>query len=363
MKKHENFTNMDAYGMVALMRPSGLTFQQMNNVLDDCNLSEYKTKNISNLIRYSDSKELTQKKGNKKKYTFSAKNSKRLIHCNGLFYPNYQYFLSNEKFRNICIQHINLFPQPEKDNQGFYDLTTNLILLSKITNKDIWTEICFNASNDIKIMMRAYNEINLKPTPKQISELLSHIFANQFAIVFTKYGIHTESPEIDDLPDLIIDYDKKSEIKVSKGSNTNDGNINWRGGNFSKRYGSYFMISWNWINDTDINVFVSYVYLSKDNWNYRDNYYGCTIQINELFSDFNPYIIIGDITMSKMKKARAVYHNITPTLHQTIDLPQSILDSMTIYPIELETENKPCTALVKYTPFNLTPQGHFPILF
>lgn len=178
------------------------------------------------------------------------------------------------------------------DNNGLLDLATDPIWLEKLTSPEHWSNICKILEISLKKQLQSNIDEGID-NMKIISEWLS----SKICVAVAEYFDNVEAPKSTNLPDLIANMNLKSEVKTAKASGNN---VSWRGGELSKRNGSFFFFSWT-IEDNQIKFFVCYAYILKEDWEKRqkEGYYGPTISANELFNEYNPYVIIGERIVTK----------------------------------------------------------------
>ena len=87
---------------------------------------------------------------------------------------------------------------------------------------------------------------------KSISEILSKIIGQILALKASEmFGVEVITTNCDNDPDIIFIEDGiKYALEVKTAKCDDNGNVIWRGGEFSKRDGDYFFVTWNWIDDT-----------------------------------------------------------------------------------------------------------------
>ena len=156
--------------------------------------------------------------------------------------------------------------------------------------------------------------ISLGIKNKLVSELISEMTEKLAAEYFSKLynSDKVRCAKNDNEPDIIFDNDS-IEIKVAKVSNQNI--VSWRGGEYSKREGTFILIAWNFcINDKDCFKFAVYkVNLTKQDWimSKVKNYYATIYNMNALTSNPSHMSIIGDYIVSKRKNVKPLLVSIT----------------------------------------------------
>lgn len=290
--------------LVCLNFPNGLTYDEINQKLRDIGLPNEKMSHIQSLTRNSISL---------KEYTYSTVNAKnkRFVYKDGKFLPNFNFL----KYHNeeMCREEMDMsdeyYEMPIKDHMGFYDLSSSALFLSMFFHKHYWMKIIKKLKEGIYEFILLQKKRN---NPANLSKNVSIEISQELATVMSKILPNVEDPAKDNKPDLIINLIYKSEIKVSKRNSTT---TVWRGGEYSKRFGSFFFVSWDWgENNTDenpeINISVTYTYLERKNWNGKSNkkkfeisdnpnqkpkekapYYGVSISEKELFEKFNSIFV------------------------------------------------------------------------
>ena len=299
-----DINKVDLYSTILMNNPEGLSFDEINIILNDSGNGKYVLKNEANLIRASDSKN-----GG---YTHTANRKKRFIHNKidktNIFYPNIDYYLNKDLSPVLKYKH--LLPQPEKIGD-YLDICTEPVFLKMFTSEYMWDNIMKKSLTDLKHISSAFNDVNIEFKNKNISETLSNIIAENFAYQYNELSFfHIEVGPTDQHPDLIITNnfnfeEMKCEIKVAMGDK--NGAVGWRGGANCKRYGSYFLVTW-FLKEDSIGAFVTYTYLKNNNWvSGHKEYYATGIKIHDLFKLYNPHPIIGKTQLSSQKNIRADY--------------------------------------------------------
>lgn len=148
---------------------------------------------------------------------------------------------------------------------------------------------------------------------KLISELISEITEKVAAKYFAKLynSDKVRCAKNDNEPDIIFDKDS-IEIKVAK---TTDNNVvSWRGGEYSKREGTFILIAWNFCNsEKDCFKFAVYkVNLTKQDWivSKVKNYYATIYNMNLLVANPSHQNIVGSYSISKRNIAKPVLASI-----------------------------------------------------
>ena len=151
--------------------------------------------------------------------------------------------------------------------------------------------------------------ISYRVKNKLLSEVMSFYTENVAAEYFSKlYNSDKVRPaKNDNEPDIIFDKDS-IEIKVAK---TTDNNVvSWRGGEYSKREGTFILIAWNFCNsEKDCFKFAVYkVNLTKQDWIMSNvkNYYATIYNMNLLVANSSHQNIVGSYSISKRNIAKPV---------------------------------------------------------
>ena len=138
---------------------------------------------------------------------------------------------------------------------------------------------------------------------KSISEILSKIIGQILALKASEmFGVEVITTNCDNDPDIIfIEDGVKYALEVKTAKCDDNGNVIWRGGEFSKRDGDYFFVTWNWIDDNcEFDIFVAHTFVKKTNWKpSRENYYAPTMPIEHLVIQENFMPFIGSMKLSK----------------------------------------------------------------
>jgi hypothetical protein len=156
--------------------------------------------------------------------------------------------------------------------------------------------------------------ISLDIKNKLVSELISEMTEKLAAKYFSKLynSDKVRCAKNDNEPDIIFDKDS-IEIKVAKVCNGNI--VTWRGGEYSKREGTFILIAWNFCNDTkDCFKFAVYkVNLTKQDWivSKVKNYYATIYNMNLLVANDSHICIVGNYTTSKRKISKPILESIT----------------------------------------------------
>lgn len=116
------------------------------------------------------------------------------------------------------------------------------------------------------------------------SELISNILEASFEDVSDEI----EAPLSDDQADLIV-RNENLEIKTAKTTRT------WRGGEFSKRYSDYILVSYDDSED-ELKWFFMYTNLDEEDWKSSGskNYYATTIDLDYVLENKEYKILVGD---------------------------------------------------------------------
>ena len=155
--------------------------------------------------------------------------------------------------------------------------------------------------------------ISYRVKNKLLSEVMSFYTENVAAEYFSKlYNSNkVRCAKNDNEPDIIFDKDS-IEIKVAK---TTDNNVvSWRGGEYSKREGTFILIAWNFCNsEKDCFKFAVYkVNLTKQDWivSKVKNYYATIYNMNLLVANPSHQNIVGSYSISKRNIAKPVLASI-----------------------------------------------------
>ena len=151
--------------------------------------------------------------------------------------------------------------------------------------------------------------ISYRVKNKLLSEVMSFYTENVAAEYFSKlYNSNKVRPaKNDNEPDIIFDTDS-IEIKVAK---TTDANVvSWRGGEYSKREGTFILIAWNFCNPEKnrFKIAVYKVNLTKQDWimSKVKNYYATVYNMNLLVANSSHQNIVGSYSISKRNIAKPV---------------------------------------------------------
>jgi hypothetical protein len=156
--------------------------------------------------------------------------------------------------------------------------------------------------------------ISLDIKNKLVSELISEMTEKLAAKYFSKLynSDKVRCAKNDNEPDIIFDNDS-IEIKVAKVSDQNV--VNWRGGEYSKREGTFILIAWNFCNNKkDCFKFAVYkVNLTKQDWivSKVKNYYATIYNMNALASNPSHMNIVGSYSVTKRKNVKPTLVSIT----------------------------------------------------
>jgi len=180
------------------------------------------------------------------------------------------------------------------DDKGFFDLSTDPFWVEKLTSPEHWKTLSKIIKDKIVKTILFQRDIIRKKNNKSVSETTSDSIAQRMC----EYFGNMESPDSSNLPDIIADNRLKAEVKVAKASGNN---TTWRGGALCKRFGSHFLVSWTVDDDLNVKLFVCYVYLTRKDWEDKQqpDYYGPPMSVNNLFNEYEPYIIVGERELSK----------------------------------------------------------------
>lgn len=290
--------NLDVYHVVSVMNPEGLTFKELTEKVKKSELYEKVILNEFNLLRNSFTSGKT--------YSYETKNDKRFIYREGKYFPNFDYFQRHAENLNDIINKIDIDILKSKQKyDGYCDLTTDTKFLAQILDKSKWENIEKNVSIGINNYVRCLNDEGLSKDEmsKETSELIGKLIAKKMEdeFSFVKRGKNNDDP------DIIINNVLKGEIKVSKLGLK--GAVTWRGGKYSKRFGSFFFITWDWHKDGNIKMNVFFTTVTEKEWKMkiRENYYAPLIPIDRLIKTFNPVIILGSIVKTKRDLFRAQF--------------------------------------------------------
>ena len=160
-----------------------------------------------------------------------------------------------------------------------------------------------------EVFEKVKNIICLDIENKLISELISKITEKVAAKYFAKLynSDKVRCAKNDNEPDIIFDKDS-IEIKVAK---TTDNNVvNWRGGEYSKREGTFILIAWNFCNPEKnrFKIAVYKVNLTKQDWivSKVKNYYATIYNMNLLVANSSHQNIVGSYSISKRNIVKPV---------------------------------------------------------
>jgi hypothetical protein len=194
-----------------------------------------------------------------------------------------------------------MFPQLSETN-----------LLPAFMEKNSWIA-SFENVEEVLTTLSAYKGISKKTK----SELIGAMIAEELSQEMNNHiqGF-VRSASGDHEPDVIVEdmqsqqFIGVAEIKVAAAKLDIRGNASttWRGGEFSKRDGDYFLVSWDFANkeETKLKWFVCYAFLKKEDWTKGNtkNYYATTIQEEKVLNQHNPIIIVGGQSKSAKGNSR-----------------------------------------------------------
>lgn len=189
-------------------------------------------------------------------------------------------------------------------------------LFNYFFDREIWISSIKETEDFIKPLTK-YTGISNKVK----SELISGIVPQKLCgIMNEKYQSEDYLFRIasnDNEPDMIVekksflnDWEGVAEIKVAKATTDKTGksNVQWRGGEFSKRDGDYFLISYDFDPLYGMKWFICYCHVRKEDWesSIDNGYYATTISAEKIITQHldKNNIIIGDTSMSKKNKQR-----------------------------------------------------------
>jgi hypothetical protein len=288
---------------MSLRKPSGIGFKEISNKLLKNDLNEYLINYQPNIGRVSICED-------ESKISWATRKTPRFICVKTskqreyLFRPNLQYFGENVgKLTSINKMLCNHIPY-ETDENKYYDLTQSNYLKTMLNPLE-WEKVMIRLRDilmDRHIITNDEHHLlyNKRLGNANISGQISKLITAAISEVFDDIIV----PISDNLPDIIINNNIKCEIKVAK---TCNGDVKWRSGNYSKRDGSYFLISWKWNREkTNIEFFVCYTFLNKETWmeNSSETYYGPYMAIDDVFKKYGGHVILGDVFKSKQNYYR-----------------------------------------------------------
>lgn len=285
--------SLDVHFLVCLNHPNGLTFEEITQKLVDAQLYEHVIKYPHNLLRNS--------KGDRD-YANSTKKDKniRFVIENDKFFPNYDYILKNMYHLEQVYKEISgdSVLSPEVDDKGFIDLSSNPTFFTPFLSAYNWNLINTLLSESVMDLVNAMERNGLRKEDN--SKIISELAGRLLPVVIARVIKYTKNPILDKYPDLLVNEILKNEFKMTK--ENDNGSAAWRGGKYSKRFGSFFFISWrfkkaNYLGEEPrdiIKLSVRYAYLTKKEWSdhSKEGYYGNTITDKELDSVYNGVVIL-----------------------------------------------------------------------